>query len=204
MNLDEFKKTWQAYDQKLAATNLINEKIIRSMIKERSNSTLARIRRDSILTLVLMIAVSSFCGLSIIYNAFDYRYLLQYVPLTMIGIASGIFSVLLLREYAVAQMNLAKENLAQSLRSVLEQHKKFMSSNRKLGIVIISAGMLWPIGNMPQIIENKGLPTAIGLIVLTFSVQASLIFIARKAGAFKDRHGDRLRDLLKELEEFEQ
>jgi hypothetical protein len=194
MNLDELKQTWQHYDQKLAAVNQINDKLIKSMIRARSGSTLAKISRDSLLTMALMAAVSGFCALAIAYNAFDYQYTLQYLPLAFMGLASGIFFILLCKEFSLGQTELHKDNLTEALRKVLVEHEKFMVSHRRLAVIILSAGMLWPVGNLTRMIETKGLFPALGLLLGILAVQVVLVLLARKAGAFKDR---------RELEEFE-
>ena len=203
MNLDELKQTWQYYDQKLAAVNQINDKLIKSMIRERSNSTLAKISRHSLLIMALMAAVSVFCALSIVYNAFDYQYTLQYLPLAFMCLASGIFFILLCKEFSLGQTELHNDNLTEALRKVLTEHKKLMVSHRRLAVIILSAGIIWPVGNLHRMIETKGLLAALSLLLVTISVHVVFVVLARKAGAFKDRHGDKLKADLRELEEFE-
>jgi hypothetical protein len=38
MNLEELKSAWQVFDKKIQSTQAINEKLIESMIRERSMS----------------------------------------------------------------------------------------------------------------------------------------------------------------------
>src|SRR5690606_18189491 len=133
MNLEELKATWQDYDKKLIATRTINEKIIMSMMREKSASTLSKIRRRCIYTILLMGIIIWFSIMSIIYNAFDYEYKLQFLPLILYIIVATIFVVYLIREYVHSKVDLYKENLKDSLIKVISFHKKFRSINLKLG-----------------------------------------------------------------------
>ena len=54
MNIDQLKTDWQRYNQKLELSQRLNEQLIHSMLKERSRSRIAKIRRDNILYMVLM------------------------------------------------------------------------------------------------------------------------------------------------------
>jgi hypothetical protein len=45
MNLDELKTVWKEYDKKLQSTKAIHERIIGSMITERSQFTWTQARR---------------------------------------------------------------------------------------------------------------------------------------------------------------
>src|SRR5690606_41954260 len=101
MNLEELKATWKDYDQKLVATRAINEKIIMSMMREKSSSTLSKIRRMCLYTILLMGVIIWFCIMSIIYNAFDYNYKLQFLPLVLYVIVATIFIVYFIRYYAI-------------------------------------------------------------------------------------------------------
>jgi len=109
MNLEELKATWQDYDQKLIATRTINEKIIMSMMREKSASTLSKMRRMCLHTILLMGVIIWFSSMSIIYNAFDYEYKLQFLPLILYVIVAVIFVVYHLRKYMHSKVDLYNE-----------------------------------------------------------------------------------------------
>ena len=84
MNLEELKSAWQVYDQKLRSSQAINEKIIFSMIRERSNSRISSIKRDNMLLLLLMFLEFFFLIAVFAGNPFDFDYLWQFLnyPIT--------------------------------------------------------------------------------------------------------------------------
>ncbi|HYC84318.1 MAG TPA: hypothetical protein VEB86_03810, partial [Chryseosolibacter sp.] len=88
MNLDELKAAWKVYDRRLQATQEINERLIVSMITERSVSRFSRVRKNYGIGFIWM-AICLAAGLLVIFgNPFDFRYQVQYVP--MIIFCSGI------------------------------------------------------------------------------------------------------------------
>ncbi|CAN5819956.1 hypothetical protein BH24BAC1_BH24BAC1_38710 [soil metagenome] len=122
MNLDEIVVTWTAYDQKLAASAGIQEKLIKNMIRERSGSTLADIRRNYIFTLLLMGGIVTFCTLSVLYNAFDYTHPIQHISLILDIFASLVSGFLGLKAGRATQVDLNHDHLAGSLQKAVAGH----------------------------------------------------------------------------------
>lgn len=203
MNLDDLKIMWKDYDQKITATKQINEKLIKMMIREKSGSTLSKIRRNCLLTILLMGVLIWFCIMSIIHNAFDYEYKLQYLPLIIYTIVAVIFIFYLIKEYSHTLIDLNDKNIKDSLSKVLALHKKFKSVNLKLGLMFLFAAFLYQINASFKVYVNQGILPALYFLAGSIVVNLTIIFIAHKMGAFKDQPGEKLKESLLELEELE-
>lgn len=131
MKLDEIKEIWQVYDRKLTSTRLINEKMIKSIIREKSSSTLAKMRRNCLLTILWMSVVIWFSLMSIIHNAFDYQYKIQFLPLAIFIVAGVIFIVYLIKEYYNTKVDLYNNSIKDSLINILNLHEKLYATNEK-------------------------------------------------------------------------
>lgn len=198
------KTIWKEYDEKIEANKTISEKIIRSMIKDRSRSRLAKMRRDYILQFVFFCAITMFCMACIIWNAFDYRYTLSYVPLVITTICLIIFQVLIVKQYRNSSKDLNNDNLLTSLQKIIFLHDRYMALGGKTGLFFMIAGALFPVARLPNLLETRGLMESIGISFIPVAFTIIAFFTARKLGAFKDRYGDRLKEDLKELEELNQ
>lgn len=204
MNLEELKVTWQEYDQKLKATKSINEKIILNMIRDRSGSILSVMRRNGLLTIVLMAVIIWFCMMSIIYNAFDFEYKLQFLPLAIYVVVAVIFIVYLIKAYINSQVDLYKDSLKESLIKVIATHEKFMSVNLKLGMMFLFAAFLYLVSASFKTFQNEGILKSLIFFAGGIMVNATILYVAKLMGAFKDHHGAKLKNQLKELEDFEE
>ena len=204
MNLDELKKTWKEYDQRLSTQSLIHEKLVKNLLKEKSHSTLDQMRRGYVFTFLYILAFVVFCVLSVLYNAFDFTHILQYIPLVLYILASLVLLVLLMNGFKITKMEIDKENLLGSIQKVLHLHRKFISRTGKAKIVFVLSGFLFPFSFFPRIYANKGAWPAVGLVVFTVALIAVLFFLFRFLGLFKDRHEEKLVETLQELEEYEE
>ncbi|HYG38559.1 MAG TPA: hypothetical protein VD908_08075 [Cytophagales bacterium] len=204
MNLEELKVTWQEYDQKLKATKSINEKIILNMIRDRSGSILSVMRRNGLLTIVLMAVIIWFCMMSIIYNAFDFEYKLQFLPLVIYVVVAVIFIIYLIKAYINSQVDLYKDNLKESLIKVIATHEKFMSVNLKLGMMFLFAAFLYLLSASFKTFQNEGILKGLIFFAGGIIVNVTLLYVAKLMGAFKDHYGNKLKSQLKELEDFEE
>src|SRR5215218_5103284 len=111
MNIDEIKAEWKRYNQRLEVSQRLNEKLVLSMLKERSRSRVSKIRRNNIIYMVLMILNLILLAAIFAGNPFDFKYKWQYIPYAIlaIGVLLAIFSLVKsLRSFTV---NLNKVNL---------------------------------------------------------------------------------------------
>lgn len=203
MNIDELKAVWQQYNQRAEQSIILNEKIIRSMIKDRSRSLLNKMKREYILTFSYLALITAFCIACIIGNAFDYVHALSYLPLTAYTLCLILFLALMIKGYRIVTIQLTNANLKEALENVIRARKKQRELTGKVGLLIMCFGALFPFAQLPKILETKGWAEAVGLCLLPIAAIALIYFVAKKLGAFEDRHAGNLQETLDELTEAE-
>src|SRR4051812_24809303 len=81
MNVDELKTAWQSLDRKLHATESLNERLITSIVTERSGNRFQAVRRSYLIGFVWL-CLCLIAGFAVIFgNPFGYEYALQYIPM---------------------------------------------------------------------------------------------------------------------------
>jgi ABC-type multidrug transport system fused ATPase/permease subunit len=204
MNIDELKTAWSAYDTKLRSSQLLSEKIISSMITERSSSRFSKVKRNYVIGLAWMIACL-LIGFAILFgNPFDYKWNLQYVPIiiycTCLTILIGALVVSLLH---LKDITITHHNIDESLRKIIavyERPGKFLKYT--VILFLFSQLFLFPLSFLPASIERRGLWGALVERFIPISISALILWIAYKLGAFKERYGKKFKDDLSELEEL--
>jgi hypothetical protein len=204
MNIDEIKTVWKEYDRKLQASRIINEKIIVSMITERTTTRFSKVRRNYIMGLLWMFICLLF-GFAVIFgNPFDYKYFIQYMPMIIYCICLVILMSALFVSYLRLQnITITHHNLDISLKKIIAVYvrpNKFLKYT--LIIFLISQIFLFPLSFLPPNIERMGLWKALADRIIPVSISALMLFIAYKLGAFKDRHGKKFREDQRELQEL--
>jgi len=130
MNLDELKIAWREYDSRLAATEEINQKVIASMIRERSVSRIARIRRRYTGMICLFLFYTVFLGFCFFGNPFDFAFAAQYLPLAALTLSCIVMAIFLFRaRIALKKITLDKKNLQEALVqtiAVYVRYRKFL------------------------------------------------------------------------------
>lgn len=202
MNIDQLKTDWQRYNQKLELSQRLNEQLIHSMLKERSRSRIAKIRRDNILYMVLMmmnlvILAAIFAG-----NPFDFKYLLQYIPYGILTIGVLMAMVSLFKSLQSFNVNLNHVNLDAFLKKTIVEFEKNRKMERWFGIIIVSAGVLTGLSFLPHKLQNKPLGQALIETAVSMGIAVGIYIIAFKLGAFKNRKKEGFENDLKELKEL--
>ncbi len=202
MNIDQLKSEWKQYDQKLAMSQRLNEQVIQSMLRERSRSRVSRIRRDSIMYMILMfinlvLLTAIFAG-----NPFDFKYKVQYVPYGLLTIGVLLALASLIKTLRRFNVNTNKVNLHNFLRTTIEEYEKNRKMERWFGMIIFSAGMLTVFSFLPKKLENKGLWPALGETLISIVITLAIYFIAFRLGAFKNRKKEGFENDLQELNEL--
>lgn len=202
MNLDELKTAWKAYDRKLQSTQAINEKIIVSMVTERSGNRFSKVRKQYILGLAWMLICLMFSVLIILTNPFDYEYTLQYIPMVIFAVGVTILITGMTISYLkIHGITITHQNVGEALKDIIavyEKPKKFLYYT--VIVFLFSQVFLFPLSFLPRSIENKGLWPALAERIIPISIAALMVFVAYKLGAFKERHVDKFREDLNELE----
>ena len=202
MNIDQLKTDWQRYNQKLELSQRLNEQLIHSMLKERSRSRIAKIRRDNILYMVLMmmnlvILAAIFAG-----NPFDFKYLLQYIPYGILTIGVLMAMVSLFKSLQSFNVNLNHVNLDAFLKKTIVEFEKNRKMERWFGIIIVFAGVLTGLSFLPHKLQNKPLGQALIETAVSMGIAVGIYIIAFKLGAFKNRKKEGFENDLKELNEL--
>jgi hypothetical protein len=202
MNIEQLKTEWQHYNEKLSVSQRLNEKIIQTMIKERSRSRVSKIRRQTIMYMILMVFnlvlfVAIFAG-----NPFDFKYTVQYVPfgILTIGVLMAMYS--LFKTLQRFNVNMNHVSLEHFLTSTIGEFEKNKKMETWFGSIIFAAGTLTVFSFLPKKLENKGLWPALAETALSIAITLVMYFVAYKLGAFKNRKKEGFENDLKELEEL--
>lgn len=204
MNVDELKTAWQKLDRKVHATQLLNEKLISSIVRERSENRFQTVRRNYLLGFG-WIGLCFAVGIAVIFgNPFDYRYTIQYLPMVIYCICLIVIGINMVVAYLkLGGVKLDQENIRAALQkivSIYERPQKFMKYI--LYVFIFSQTVLFPFSFLPKSIERIGLWPAIFERLIPISIAILLLVIAHKLGAFKERNVDKFKADLNELDQL--
>jgi hypothetical protein len=204
MNLDDLKSTWKVYDQRLQAAQTLNEKIIVSMITERSSTRFSTVKTQYVVGLAWMLVCLT-AGIAILWgNPFDYRYKIQYIPTGIYTICLIIVLIDMVRSFiALRHIAIHHHTIDDSLKKIIAVYEKPRRFLKYILIIfLISQVVLFPLSFLPRNIETMGLWTALAERLIPISIAALLLFAAHKFGAFKDRHAKKFKTDLDELGEL--
>jgi hypothetical protein len=204
MNIDELKTAWKMYDRRVQSTQLLNEKILISMITERSNARFSKVRRSYVLGLLWMAICFSFGIAILVSNPFDYNFTIQYAPVAIFCVCLAILSGAMIKSYLQLQQITINHNTLQSalqkIIAVYEQPRKFLKY--VLIVFLFTQVFLFPLSFLPKSIARIGFWPALAERIIPISIALVMLLIAHKLGAFKERHKDKFKDDLTELEEL--
>ena len=204
MHIDELKTAWNRYDSKLANSQLLSEKIITSMISERSSSRFYKVKRNYTIGLAWMIACLGVGFAILLGNPFDYKLNIQYVPTVIYCVCLTILIVaLVLSLLHLKNINITHHNIDESLKKIIavyERPGKFLKYT--IIFFLFSQLVLFPLSFLPAGIERRGLWGALIERLIPIGVSAIMLWIAYKLGAFKERFGKKFKEDLSELEEL--
>ncbi|MCG2614952.1 hypothetical protein LZZ85_11695 [Terrimonas sp. NA20] len=202
MNIEEMKTAWGQYNRKLELSQQLNQQMIMGILKERSRSRVARIRKENFVQLGLMVVISAFLIALLIGNPFDFRYTLQYIPYGMLltGVLLATGSVY--RSLRQFDVNLNKENLGVFLKRTIEEYEKTRKRNGWFGMIIFFAGTLTIFSFLPHKLEHKDKWLALAETGINLGITLGIYFIAFRLGAFKDHKREGFESDLRELEEL--
>lgn len=202
-NFEELQAAWKAADRKLTAQKTLNEKLVMSIIRERSGSTLVVMSRKNLGMAALFLVYAILFIALIAGNAFDYEHPLYYIPLVIQGITCLVFALLLFKTYRnINSIKLSREDLATALRKVIRVNDQHVVLSQKIWWCYFIAGVVFPFTFLPAAASQRGMTEALGLIAIPVVIIGLLVLIAKKLYLFRDKNGDRLKKNLRELEEY--
>ena len=203
MNIDELKIAWKEYNTKLQSTQMLNERMITSMIGERSRSRISRAQRSYIGALIYMVVVLAFCIGVFFGNPFDFTHWYQYVIIGFFVVCIVIFIISLITILAeLTRINVARQNLDASLKKIIGIYEKPRKLVNRTGLLVLINTILFPLSFLPKSIQSHGVFMGIVLQVVPILLSILLIYGASKLGAFKDRFGEKFKEDLRELNEL--
>ncbi len=202
MNIEQLKTEWQHYNQTLSVSQRLNEQIIQSMIKERSRSRVSRIRRQTMVYMILMMLNLVLFAAIFAGNPFDFKYTVQYIPfgILTIGVFMAMYS--LFKTLQRFNVNMNHVSLEHFLKATIEEFEKNKKMETWFGSIIFAAGTLTVFSFLPKKLENKGFWPALGETAISIAIILVIYFVAYKLGAFKNRKKEGFENDLKELEEL--
>lgn len=203
MNLDELKSAWQVYDRKLQASQAINEKLIFSMIRERSNSRISRIKRDNKLLILVMfleffLLVAVFAG-----NPFDFKYLWQFVPFLFILIGNLMAIIVFFRVYKSLKTDITDANLRLFLQNLIEGFERNKKAEGWFGAIMFVSGCLTVFSFLPHKLSTKTWSMAMLDTLIPLAISVGIYAIAYKMGAFNNQKEVGFKKDLSELENLQ-
>ncbi len=207
MTLDELKTAWQLYDVKLQSTQALSQQIITSMIKERSQSRLSKIKSRYLVEILYLLAW--FCvGIAVLVgNPFDYTQWIEYMPIAVYCGCMGLLINAMIQFHSNLQkVEIKHDTLETSLKkiiSVVSSFEKPKSYNKwALKVLLFSASVLFPLSFLPKKIARIGLTGGITETLMVIALAVTLVFIAYKFGAFKQRSEQKFKEDLEELKQL--
>ncbi|MFC0772622.1 hypothetical protein [Terrimonas alba] len=202
MTIEELKGAWQQYNQKLVFSQRLNDRLILSMLKERSRSRVSAIRRENWLYMVWMIVVLVFLGGVFAGNPFDFTQTWQYIPYGVLAVGVILAIISLVNSLRNFTVDINKADLGTFLKRTIEEYEKNKKIQASFGIIMLLAGISTVFSFLPKKLEHKELWPALGETALMIGIIFLIYFLAFKFGAFKNRKKEGFENDLKELNEL--
>lgn len=204
--LDELKTAWKTYDKKIERSRVLSDRLIVSMIKEKSQSRLTKVKRNYLMGVGYMLFWFCLGLIVIISNPFDFTRTTEYIPIAVYSLCVFILGLAMLRTtFCLRNVELSDSNIQEALLRITEILRKYNKPGKWLGLtlkVLLSTAVLFPLSFMQRKIENEGLGSGILDTLIAMAISAILIIIAFKAGAFKEKNSTKFDEYHQELQEL--
>ncbi len=201
MTIEELKVAWKEYDAKLQSTRLLTEKLVISMIRERSGSRLSQLTRRHVYGLAYMCVMLLVGAAVLAGNPFDYQRPIEYIPIGIYCICMMILIFGMLKAYSeLKRVEINNDNIESSLKkiiSVYEKPNRFF--HHAIVVLLITSTTLFPLSFLQRKIEKAGLWPGMIDTLIPIVLSVTLVFIAYRLGAFKERQAEKFRRDMDEL-----
>ena len=204
MELEELKTAWGMYDKKILSSQTITQKLIESMIKERSFSRVERLKKQYFGFFVLLIIEAGFMLAILFGNPFDFKYQIQFLPFLLLLTGIMVAFINLTRYYEKISQPLTNKNIGTFLKSILDFYEKNKTYEKWFGLILFSIGFLVPLSFLPPKIEKYGILKGLLDTAIPMAISLLLYFLAFKMGAFKKRHKENFKSDLEEYNELKE
>ncbi|GAB3518106.1 hypothetical protein [Emticicia fontis] len=202
MNLDDLKSAWKVYDQKLQTSQQLTERMIVGMIKERSRSRVAQIKRENVFFFILMVIELIVLGAIFLGNPFDFIYPIQFVPYGFLAVGILMALVAIYRSNTIVNVDMNSTTLGAFLNHVIKEYEKNKKLEGWFGILMLASGCLATLSFLPNKLAKKDLTAALIDTLIPMVICLLVYYLAFKLGAFKNRKSEGFKEDLKELEEL--
>lgn len=204
--LDELKTAWNTYDQKIERSRLLSDRLIVSMIKEKSQSRLTSVRRNYLMGVSYML-FWFLLGMTVIFsNPFDFKRATEYLPIAVYCLCVLVLGAAMLKTtLQLRNVKIGNSNLQEALSSITEILRKYNRPGQFLGWtlkILLSTAVLFPLSFLQRKIENEGFTSGILETLLAMSISGVMILIAHKAGAFREKNSTKFDEYQRELREL--
>ncbi|TLV02228.1 hypothetical protein [Dyadobacter luticola] len=205
MNLEEWKENWKTVDQKLAASNVLSEQLVLTMIKNQSQSTISK-SQEKMRALMLYFLLLMCVFIAILAgNPFDFTHWYQYAPCVIYAlvIAAGL-KIMFTDHSTIAKVTISKSNLRESLVAVIFVLEKCRAAMDRVWQFSMGAGLLICISLISRNFEKYGIEKSLLLTGANIAVVGVLYLLAKQYfKKFPDKNVQELRTQLHELAEMQ-
>jgi ABC-type uncharacterized transport system permease subunit len=200
MELEELKKDWKVFEAKIEKSIEINDRLIESMIRERSVSRISKMKNQYMALFIIMSIEAIFLVAILLGNPFDFKEKWQFLPYLglIIGVVMAIISILKL--YKKLDFDFGAVNTSIFLIKILEYYKKNKVYEKWFGILILLNGFLLPLSFLPKKIERYGLQRGLLDTGIMMAFTFLIYIIAIRMGAFRNRHEEKMKSDLQEYD----
>ncbi len=202
MELEELKNAWGLYDKKIMSTQTITQKLIESMIKERSVSRVERLKKQYFGFFILLIIEAGFMLAILFGNPFDFKYQIQFLPFLLLLMGIIVAFINITQYYEKINTPLVDKNIGAFLKGILDFYEKNKIYEKWFGIILFSIGFLVPLSFLPPKLEKYGIQKGLLDTAIPMIISLVLYFLAFKMGAFKKRHKENFKSDLEEYNEL--
>lgn len=203
MDLDDFKATWQAYEQKLDSAQQSGQQLITIILRNQSKSTIDKMIRELRMAYVILIGIVLVFSAIIAGNAFDYTHPLHYVPACGYILIAGAGLYFTMRHNNdLRRTTLGTNNLHQALTELIQLRTRHTNLMSRVWIMGMLGGSMIMLPNIARKFSGEGWIITGMVILLPIVVTAVSVGLARLAGLFTDHHGNELKEQMKELDEI--
>ena len=203
MDLDDFKTTWQAYEQKLDSTQRLSHQLLDLVLRNRSRSTIDKMIRELRLATSIMFSLVLFFIAVIVGNPFDYTRFLHFVPAFCYLIIAGA-GLYFLRQHnsALRRATLHTHDLYQALSDLIQLRTRHTKQMERVWVLAMLAGSMVMLPVVIRKFPEDSWTSTVLMVLVPIGMTIVSVGLSRMAGMFTDHHLDELREQVKELEEL--
>ncbi|WP_128548619.1 hypothetical protein [Larkinella soli] len=202
MGIDSLKTAWQDYDRHLQETPALSEKALHRLIRERSRSRIARIRREYRITGLLSLLILLFYGAVLAGNPFDFQYRIQFLPSILIMGWTLVFLVVLLKGYRAVSSPVPGDSLTLSLHKVIANYARSQALVHQVAVPVLLSGFFFPVSFLPKHIHASGPVTGVLIALAHILLNVLLYWAAVRLGLFRSSAQAGLQRDLEELKQL--